>query len=241
MSPNPPSSTPPGTLPSASPIRVPGAPTDDAYPVATRNRPSRGRDRATWDRQVVHAILDATPVCHLAYVDDDGLPITIPTTFARVGEVVVLHSSSAAHLARLAGARGGAVEVCATATIVDGWVLARSGMHHSMNYRCVVVRGPAVVVDDDEEKRAGLAAILDAVWEDRSNHCRPPNPRELAASTVYHLPLEVVSAKIRAEGAVDDPADADLPFWAGVVPLTTIEGEPISNDDLRPGIHLPGA
>lgn len=241
MSPDPRSSPPPGTLPSASPTPASRTATEDGYPVTARNRPTRGRDRATWDRQVVHAILDATPVCHLAYVDDDGLPITIPTTFARVGEVVVLHSSSAAHLARLARARDGAVEVCATATIVDGWVLARSGMHHSMNYRSVVVRGPAVVVHDEEERRAGLAAILDAVWEDRSRHCRPPNARELAASTVYHLALEVVSAKIRAEGAVDDPVDTDLPFWAGVVPLTTVEGTPIPNSDLRPGIHLPGA
>lgn len=212
-----------------------------AYPVTAANRPTRGVDRATWDRDTVHAILDATPVCHLAYTDEDGLPITIPTTFARVGETMVLHSSSGAHLARRARAGNGIVAVCATATIVDGWVLARSGMHHSMNYRCVVVRGDARMVEDEATRRAGLAAILDAVWPDRSRHCRPPNPRELAASAVYHLPLEVVSAKVRAEGAVDDPDDVDSPYWAGVVPLTTVVGEPIPNEDLRSGITLPGA
>ena len=212
-----------------------------AYPVTAANRPTRGIERAAWDRATVHAILDATPVCHLAYLDEDGLPITIPTTFARVGERLVLHSSSGAHLARRARAGQGTVEVCATATIVDGWVLARSGMHHSMNYRCVVVRGGARMVHDEATKRAGLAAILDAVWADRSRHCRPPNAKELAASAVYHLPLEVVSAKVRAEGAVDDPDDADLPYWAGVVPITTMVGDPIPNDDLRAGIDLPGA
>jgi nitroimidazol reductase NimA-like FMN-containing flavoprotein (pyridoxamine 5'-phosphate oxidase superfamily) len=211
------------------------------YPVTAANRPTRGVDRATWDRDTVHAILDATPVCHLAYVDGDGSPITIPTTFARVGEALVLHSSSGAHLARRARANQGAVEVCVTATIVDGWVLARSGMHHSMNYRCVVVRGAARLVPDEAGKRAGLAAILDAVWADRSRHCRPPNTRELAASAVYHLPLEVVSAKVRAEGAVDDPDDVDSPYWAGVVPVVTTIGDPVPNGDLRPGIELPGA
>ena len=65
-----------------------------AYPVTAANRPTRGIERAAWDRATVHAILDATPVCHLAYLDEDGLPITIPTTFARVGERLVLHSSS---------------------------------------------------------------------------------------------------------------------------------------------------
>lgn len=212
-----------------------------AYPVGPHNLPTRGRNRATWDRDTVHAILDATPVCHVAYVDDQGSPITIPTTFARVDEHVVLHSSSGAHLARLARARGGAVQVCATITIVDGWVLARSGMHHSMNYRSVVVRGDAQVVDSPTEACDGLAAILDNVWTDRSRHCRPPNDKELAATTVYHLPLDVVSAKVRAEGAVDDPDDVDLPYWAGIVPITSTVGTPIPNDDLHPGITLPGA
>ncbi len=210
------------------------------YPVGPDNLPTRGRNRATWDRATVHAILDATPVCHVAYIDADDRPITIPTTFARVDDHLVLHSSSGAHLARLARGRDNHVEVCVTVTIVDGWVLARSGMHHSMNYRSVVVRGAAAVVTDPVEACAGLAAILDSVWADRSQHCRPPDDKELAATTVFHLPLDVVAAKVRAEGAVDDPADVDLPYWAGVVPITATVGAPIPNDDLRPGIELPG-
>lgn len=212
-----------------------------AYPIGRHNLPTRGRNRATWDRAIVHAILDATPVCHVAYVDADGRPITIPTTFARVDDHLVLHSSSGAHLARLARDRGDEVEVCVTVTIVDGWVLARSGMHHSMNYRSVVVRGAARTVADQADACDGLAAILDDVWPDRSQHCRPPNDKELAATTVFHLPLDVVAAKVRAEGAVDDPEDADLPYWAGVVPITSTVGTPIPNDDLRAGITLPRA
>lgn len=209
------------------------------------NTPTRGRDRATWDREVVAGILDATPVCHLSYVDDRaGGPITIPTSFARVGDDLVFHSSSGAHVAVLArdpdrDGGPGRVSVCIAVTIVDGWVLARSGMHHSMNYRAVVVRGTAVVLADAAERRAGLDAVLDAVWPRRSAHCRPPDARELAATSVFRLPLEVVSAKVRAEGAVDDPEDLDGPWWAGVVPVRTVIAKPVPNADLAPGIHLP--
>lgn len=210
------------------------------YPATPVTTPSRGRERMTWDRPTVHAILDATPVCHVAYATPDG-PLTIPTTFARVGERIVLHASTGAQLARLARAADGRVDVCVTATIVDGWVLARSGMHHSMNYRSVVVRGSARVVTDETARRDALAAILDAVWAERSRHCRPPNARELAATTVLELPLELVAAKVRAEGANDDPEDAGLDHWAGVVPVHTVVGAPIPNHDLRPGIHLEGA
>lgn len=225
--------------------RTPDPTRSDAHVRTPANTPTRGGDRATWDREVVAGILDATPVCHLSYVDDRvGGPITIPTSFSRVGDDVVFHSSSGAHVAALArdpdrDGGPGQVSVCVTVTLVDGWVLARSGMHHSMNYRAVVVRGNARLVADEAGRRAGLAAVLDAVWPGRSEHCRPPDARELAATAVFRLPLEVVSAKVRAEGAVDDHADLDGPWWAGIVPVRTVIDEPIPNADLAPGIHLP--
>lgn len=214
--------------------------TDD-YHRSRANTPSRGHDRASWNRDLVHDILDAIPVCHLSYtgIDSDELgPVTIPTTFARDDESVLFHSSSAAQVARRARDAGGAVPVCLSVTLVDGWVLARSGMHHSMNYRSVVVRGAARIVVDEHGRRAALDRILDAVWSGRSGQCRSPDARELAATTVFRLPLEVVSAKVRAEGAVDDPRDLDGPWWAGVVPVSVVVGDPVPNDDLAPGILL---
>lgn len=215
----------------------------EAYARTTANTPRRGRDRANWDRETIHEILDATPVCHLSYVVDDSDdlgPITIPTTFARRDDQLVFHSSSGAHVARLAITAGGAVPVCLSVTLVDGYVLARSGFHHSMNYRAVVVRGRARVITDEQERLAALDTILDAVWPGRSGQVRPPHDRELAATTVFRLPLEVVSAKVRAGDAVDEPEDLDLPHWAGVVPVTTVLGDPVPNADLPDGVHLPG-
>lgn len=210
------------------------------YPATGTTTASRGGDRATWDRATIHAILDATPVCHLGYVTD-GRPVVIPTTFARIDESVVVHASTGARAARHAtnGAAHDGVDVCLTVTIVDGFVLARSAFHHSMNYRSVVVRGVARPVTDPASKRVMLAAIVDKVWPERSRNCRPPNARELAATTVLELPLAEVSAKVRGEGANDEPADLDGPWWAGVVPVRTVLGTPEPNHDLAPDISLP--
>jgi hypothetical protein len=68
---------------------------------------------------------------------------------------------------------------------------------------------------------------------------RIPNPRELAATAVLAVDLLEVSAKVRTGGPVDDPEDAALPHWAGVVPLTLVAGPPEPAEDLDPAVPLP--
>ncbi|MBW0014247.1 MAG: pyridoxamine 5'-phosphate oxidase family protein, partial [Mycobacterium sp.] len=46
-------------------------------------------------------------------------------------------------------------------------------------------------------------------------------------------------AKVRAGGPIDDPEDAALPHWAGVVPLGVKAGPPVPADDLDPATPLP--
>jgi hypothetical protein len=137
-----------------------------------------------------------------------------------------------------AGAPDG-LPVCVTVTLVDGLVLARSGMHHSLEYRSVVAFGNARMVRDEAEKRRALAAVLDHVASGRSTDSRPPNARELAATALIALDLVEVSAKVRTGGPLDDPEDIELPHWAGIVPLTLQPGPPIPADDLDPAIPLP--
>ena len=125
--------------------------------------------------------------------------------------------------------------VCVTVTLVDGLVLARAAMHHSLEYRSVVAVGNARLVQDRDEKLRALAALLDHVASGRSADSRPPNARELAATAVLALDLVEVSAKVRTGGPVDDPEDTALPHWAGVVPLTLHGGQRRSPaDDLDP-------
>ena len=129
--------------------------------------------------------------------------------------------------------------VCITATLVDGLVLARAAMHHSVNFRSVVVMGPARVVDDPAEKTRALSCLLDHVAAGRAADCRAPNARELAATGVLALDLVEVSAKVRTGAPVDDPEDVALPHWAGVLPVSLTVGAPVPAGDLDPAVPAP--
>lgn len=202
---------------------------DSAYQPTPLTTPTRYRERAHYERETVHRILDEALICHLGYVKD-GHPVVLPTTHARLGETLYLHGSSGS--GPMLAARLSGMPVCVTATLVDGLVLARSAMHHSLNYRSVVVVGTARIVDDSAEKRRALRALLDHIRAGRADDCRPPNPRELAATAVLALDLVEVSAKVRDGGVADDPEDLALPHWAGVVPLTLAAGTPQPDGDL---------
>jgi nitroimidazol reductase NimA-like FMN-containing flavoprotein (pyridoxamine 5'-phosphate oxidase superfamily) len=211
---------------------------DTAYRPTPRTTPTRYRERAQYDRPTVHRILDEALFCHLGYVSASG-PVVLPTTHARLDETLYLHGSTGAGPMLAARAAPDGLPVCVTATLVDGLVLARAAMHHSVNFRSVVVLGAARVVDDPAEKSRALCCLLDHIRPGRADDCRAPSARELAATGVLALDLVDVSAKVRAGGPVDDPEDAALPHWAGVVPLSLTAGAPVPADDLDPAIPLP--
>ncbi|MER6998941.1 pyridoxamine 5'-phosphate oxidase family protein [Streptomyces sp. NPDC000410] len=213
-------------------------PTEPAYRTTERTVPTRSRDRASYDRELVHSILDEAYVCHLGFVRD-GAPVVLPTLYGRVGERLYVHGSTGSRPLRMAGQADPGLEVCLTVTHVDGLVLARSAFHHSINYRSVVVHGTAHQVTDPEEKATALDALVDHVVPGRSYDSRPANAKELAATAVLRLDLDEVSAKVRTGGPNDDPEDVSLPYWTGVLPLTRGHGAPIPADDLDPAVALP--
>ena len=211
---------------------------DQAYAPTTRTVPTRYRERARYDRATVHGILDEALFCHVGVVGDEG-PVVLPTMHVRLGETLYLHGSTGSGpMLAAAGAPEG-LPVCVTATLVDGLVLARSAMHHSLEFRSVVAVGNARLVRDDDEKRRALAALLEHVATGRSTDSRPPSARELAATAVIALDLVEVSAKVRTGGPVDDPEDLTLPHWAGILPLTLQPGPAIPADDLDAAVPLP--
>ncbi|OBI12828.1 pyridoxamine 5'-phosphate oxidase family protein [Mycobacterium sp. E2497] len=208
------------------------------YQPTPRTTPTRYRERMHYDRETVHQIIDASLICHLGYLSA-GRPVVLPTTHARLGETLYLHGSTGGGPLLAARAAPDGLPVCVTVTLVDGLVLARSAMHHSVNFRSVVVLGDARVVDDEAEKRRALAGLLDHLAPGRAADCRGPNPRELAATGVLALDLVEVSAKVRTRGPVDDPEDCALPHWAGVVPLRVTAGPPVPAADLDPATPVP--
>lgn len=214
-------------------------PDDTAYTATDRTTPTRARERASYDKEVVHAILDEGYVCHLGFIRD-GAPVVLPTLYARAGTRLYVHGSTGSRPLRMAGAEDPGLPVCLTVTHVDGLVLARSAFHHSMNYRSVVVHGTARQVRDEDERAAALDALVNHVVPGRAADSRPGNAKELAATAVLRLDLDEVSAKIRAGGPNDEPEDISLPYWSGVIPIARTYGTPVPADDLAPDVPVPG-
>jgi uncharacterized protein len=204
-----------------------------AYEPTKQTRLRRLPERATYDQETIHAILDEGFICHVGFVVDEQ-PHVIPTGYVRVGETIYLHGSSGSRL----GLRPG-MPICVTVTLLDGIVLARSAFHHSFQYRSVVVLGRTRLVTDREEKDAALTALVEHFAPGRSTDVRPGDRKELSATAVLALPLEEVSAKVRTGDPKDEEEDYDLPYWAGILPLSLEPGPPIPDSRLKPGIPVP--
>ncbi len=205
-----------------------------SLPPTGRTRLRRMHARGRFDRETIYSILDAQPLCAVGYAID-GRPYVTPTLQWREGDHVYWHGSSASRALR---AQTGA-EVCLTVAILDGFVLARSGFHHSVNYRSVMLFGRAFAVEDPEEKRERLRRFLDGLFPGRSATLRPDHPQELKATTVLGMEITEGSAKIRTGPPKDDEEDYALPIWAGVLPVRLEVGEPVPDPRNLPGIDVP--
>jgi nitroimidazol reductase NimA-like FMN-containing flavoprotein (pyridoxamine 5'-phosphate oxidase superfamily) len=186
-----------------------------------RTRLRRKPQRGSHDAAVIAAICDEALVCHIAFTTSEG-PVVIPTTFVRSGDELYMHGSAASRMLETLAVGGPA---CIAITLLDGLVLAKTAIHHSANYRSVVAFGRGRRVEDRGEKLAALAALLDKIEPGRSTACRLPNDKELAATLVIAFPLSEASAKARSGGPLpDDPEDAELPYWAGTIPMVMTRG-----------------
>lgn len=189
-----------------------------------RTRLRRAADRGSFDRAAAYAIIDEALVAHVGFVVD-GTPRVLPMTYGRIDDQLYLHGAVGNAMLRA----GADAQICATITLLDGLVLARSAFHHSMNYRCVVLFGTAVKVDDDAEKLRAFDAVVDHMVPGRSAEARPSDAGELRATLVLRLPIEEGSVKVRGHGVSDAPDDMDLPVWAGVVPTRLVAATPVQD------------
>jgi uncharacterized protein len=184
---------------------------------------------------VLHAVLDAGLVAHVAVVDGSGQPYVVPVAYARDGERVLFHGSTGSRLFR---ALADGAPTCLTVTLLDGLVVARSAFESSMHYRAVMVLGTCTVVSGTA-KREALHTITEHLMPGRWDDIRAPHKKEVAATTILSLSLDEASVKV-SEGQPDDP-DEDIagPAWAGIVPLRETYGRPEPADNLASGIALP--
>lgn len=192
-----------------------------ALPRTPRTTPRRKSDRVSHDGAAIAAVLDEALVVHVAFVDD-GQPVVIPLNAWRVGDFLYFHLAAKG---RLSAAMAAGTTLCVSATLVDGLVMARSAMHHSMNFRSVVLYGNAEAVTDAGEKARVLMALVDHVAPGRAALVRPPDDKELAVTAVFRLAIAEGSLKARSGPPMDRPDDLGRDVPAGVVPLTLVRGD----------------
>ncbi len=195
----------------------------------------RRAERASYDRAAAYEVLDGALVAHVAFVDG-GQPFAIPMVFGRIDDTLYLHGAVGARVVRHL-AEG--APVCVTVTQLDALVLAKAQVHHSANYRCVVLLGAMRRVAGAEAERA-LAAIIDHALPGRSAEARPPSPSELRRTGVLALDIDEGSLKARAHGPVDDDADTELDVWSGLLPIAAVAGTPVP-DPLSTELPVPAS
>ena len=187
----------------------------DEYARGKQNEVRQLRDKAAYDKETVHAILDAGLLAHVAFVQD-GQPVVVPMLYGRSDETVFLHGARKARVIRLLEGTG---KACMNVTLVDGLVFARSAFNSSMNYRSVTIFGSARLVEDDAEKRAALRVITECTMPGRWDELREPLEKEMRRTGVIALDIESASAKLSTGMPEDEDEDYNIPIWAGVLPL----------------------
>jgi nitroimidazol reductase NimA-like FMN-containing flavoprotein (pyridoxamine 5'-phosphate oxidase superfamily) len=210
--------------------------TAEAFGVTPVNKVKRVHERGRYDKKTVYEILDAALVCHISYVID-GRPYCTPTSFWREGDHLYWHGSSASRMIRT---QKEGIPVCLTVTHLDALVMARSGFHHSVNYRAVMAFGTAHFIEDPAEKLKLMDRFIDRIYPGRSKLIRQPNTQEFKATTMMGMEIEHASGKIRDKHVSDEEEDYEgVRAWSSLYPVTQVIGAPIDCDRQLPDLKRP--
>ena len=208
----------------------------EQFPVSALNKVRRS-DRASYDREAIHIVLDEGMIAHVGFMDE-GRPVVLPMVYGRIRDRLYIHGAKAA---RFAKTMGEGVPVCITVTLLDALVIGRSAFHNSMNYRSVVIHGLARKVEVIEEAEEALIAITDHLLPGRWDESRPMTAKELRSTSVLRVEVEAASLKSRSGLPVDEEEDYGLPVWGGVVPLRVAPKPPQDDGLLQPGVKVPAS
>ncbi len=209
----------------------------DARTLPPRYARIRQMKRGSYDRDTVHAVLDAGLVAHVGFIDE-GRPMVIPMVYGRRGETLYIHGASTTRIVKKIG---DTAPLSLTVTMVDGLVVARAAFHNSVNYRCAIVHGTARHVTDAAEHEEALALVTDHLLPGRWAESRPMTAQERKATGVLALEIEEAATKIRTGGPVDDEEDYGLAVWGGVVPVVTALGRPLDDGRVAGGAPVPAS
>lgn len=198
-------------------------------------QPSRHPERAVDDRAALDALLDRGRIAHVALTTDEG-PLVLPISYARLGDRLVVHGSPKSRWLGLAAA-GARVSVAVSE--VSAIVVGRSAPAASLRFASAVLFGTFTPLPD-EEKAAALVSLTDRLVPGGAARLSPPTERDVAHTLVLALPIDEWSLKV-ADAWPYDAADPSVEGWAGVVPLVTMWGSPITAPGLEPAADVPDA
>ena len=205
------------------------------YSKSKLNRIKRGQNRATYDIEKINQILDAGFLCYVGYIYN-GYPISIPMAYSRKEDKIYIHGSTANRML-LSILENGKTSI--SVTHLDGLVLARSGLHHSVNYRSATLFGSLKKIENDSDKSKILENIVNQMMPNHWDTLRPMYKKELDRTIVLEFTIETASAKIRDAGVNDEPEDYKLPIWAGIVPVKQIAEYPIPDEGKPKEMEIP--
>ncbi len=185
--------------------------------VNKQNKVRQLREKADYDRDIIHKILDSALLASVAFVQD-GQPVVVPMLYGREGETIFLHGARKARIIRLLESTDTA---CMNVTHVDALVYARSAFNSSMNYRSATVFGTPRLVDDTDEKLHALRVITECTMPGRWDEVRDSHDKEIKMTGVIAIDIDSGSAKISTGMPSDEEEDYEIPIWAGILPLKT--------------------
>jgi nitroimidazol reductase NimA-like FMN-containing flavoprotein (pyridoxamine 5'-phosphate oxidase superfamily) len=204
------------------------------YPIEKINKIRQLRDKAHYDVDTVHSILDAAWLAHVAFIED-GSAVVVPMMYGRDGETLFLHGARKARVIRMLEKNE---RVSLNVTLLDALVLARSAFNSSANYRSVTVFGTPRLIDERDAKLQAMKVISEHALPGRWDELRDPLEREIKMTGVIALQIEHASAKISDNPVPEDEdEDYDLPVWAGILPIRSTYQQLQDSDRLIDGVE----
>lgn len=207
------------------------------YSPTERTRLRLYQDFGSYDTDMIHQIIDQAHFCHVSTIVN-GTPYIQVTRHWRHENNVYMHGAVKNKIVH--SIRNGA-EACVSFCHFDGYILPRSAFNHAVLYRSVTLFSQGRFVDDLDEKLVLLEQSVEAVQPGRWATIRQPTIEELKMTGVIEFPISEVSAKaltreaaplILPGGELEDPADADVSPWTGIIPYALVEGTSIPSDDI---------
>lgn len=207
------------------------------YEPSALTKISRDPHRGTYDKAIIHAILDEALDITISYLAE-GVPRALPTGFVRLDDKLYIHGSVKSHFIQQICSNE---KVCLSVSLLDGLVLANTAFNHSFNYRSVVAFATPFAVEEEQLKMEVLKAFTDKLlpgrWED---DIKLPSPEELKVTSVVCFPLEEVSAKMRQGPPNNSRSELGRKAWTGHVPLARSWQKPVASPEVEADRPMPG-